>query len=70
MQPVGVIVQVLATLQAVQEEKFLVIIVLLLPVIVRSESHCIQSVQSHQNVPLVVSVYQLIIAQVAVNIQA
>jgi hypothetical protein len=66
---VGVIVQVLATLQAVQLEKFLVIIVLLLPVIVRSASVCIQSVQSHQNVHLVLNVYQLIIAQVAVNTQ-
>lgn len=40
---VGVTVQVLATLPAVQLVKFFVINVLLEPVIVRSESHCIQS---------------------------
>lgn len=46
---VGVIVQVRATLQAVQDEKFLVIIVLLLQVIVRSASACTPSAQVHQN---------------------
>lgn len=40
---VGVTVQVLATLPAVQLVKFFVMNVLLEPVIVRSESHCTQS---------------------------
>jgi hypothetical protein len=49
IQFVGVTVQVLATLPAVQDEKFLIITVLLLPAIVKLASHCTQSELSHQN---------------------